>query len=173
MLNTLAERSALRAADRAADASTAPRRTPRPSCSPPFAKACGRSWMRPQVKIDAYRRNLQNAYLEMVNTKLNGSTEPPRGRGGGRWRSRRTCAPARSDDEKPFYRAELHALNASIDAAHRQSHGSRYQGASGRRAGIRSRRFSIRNFCLRPRPLPPPAVAASRAFSSTRSDRYR
>ncbi len=26
----------------------------------------------PTVKIDAYRRNLQNAYLELVNTKLNG-----------------------------------------------------------------------------------------------------
>jgi len=26
-------------------------------------------------------------------------------------------APARSDDEKPFYRAELHALSASINAA--------------------------------------------------------
>jgi hypothetical protein len=68
------------------------------------------------VKIDAYRRNLQNAYLELVNTKLNGSAAPAAagGRGGGGGRG---GAPAKSDDEKPFYRAELHALNTSISAA--------------------------------------------------------
>jgi hypothetical protein len=68
------------------------------------------------VKIDAYRRNLQNAYLELVNTKLNGAATAPAaagGRGGGG----RGGAPAKSDDEKPFYRAELHALNTSISAA--------------------------------------------------------
>jgi hypothetical protein len=68
------------------------------------------------VKIDAYRRNLQNAYLELVNTKLNGAAAAPAaagGRGGGG----RGGAPAKSDDEKPFYRAELHALNTSISAA--------------------------------------------------------
>jgi hypothetical protein len=69
------------------------------------------------VKIDAYRRNLQNAYLELINTKLNGNTPAPAaaaaaagGRGG-------RGAPARSDDERPFYRAELHTLNTSITAA--------------------------------------------------------
>lgn len=72
----------------------------------------------PQVKIDAYRRNLQNAYLELINTKLNGATASPlAGRGGGAPGGGRGAAPARSDDEKPFYRAELRALNASITAA--------------------------------------------------------
>ncbi len=72
----------------------------------------------PSVKIDAYRRNLQNAYLELVNTKLNGSTPAPAvaAGGGGGGRGGRG-APARSDDEKPFYRAELKTLNASITAA--------------------------------------------------------
>jgi hypothetical protein len=70
------------------------------------------------VKIDAYRRNLQNAYLELVNTKLNGATAaagPAAAAGGGR--GGRGGAPARSDDEKPFYRAELRALNTSITSA--------------------------------------------------------
>jgi Met-zincin/Domain of unknown function (DUF5117)/Domain of unknown function (DUF5118) len=72
----------------------------------------------PTVKIDAYRRNLQNAYLELVNTKLNGATAAPAGAaaGGGGGRGGRG-APARSDDEKPFYRAELRALNSTLTAA--------------------------------------------------------
>src|SRR5262249_40610392 len=67
----------------------------------------------PTVKIDAYRRNLQNAYLELVNTKLNSSTAAAGAAagGGGGGRGGRGGAPARSDDEKPFYRAELHALS--------------------------------------------------------------
>ena len=67
------------------------------------------------VKIDAYRRNLQNAYLELVNTKLNGSAAPTAagGRGGGG----RGAPMAHSDDEKPFFRAELHALNSSLTSA--------------------------------------------------------
>ena len=70
----------------------------------------------PTVKIDAYRRNLQDSYLEIVNTKLNGNTAalPAAAAGGGRGGR---GAPARSDDEKPFYRAELRALNSSITAA--------------------------------------------------------
>ncbi len=73
----------------------------------------------PTVKIDAYRRNLQNAYLELVNTKLNGSTAAAgaAAAGGGGGRGGRGGAPARSDDEKPFYRAELRTLNTSIAAA--------------------------------------------------------
>jgi hypothetical protein len=67
----------------------------------------------PTVKVDAYRRNLQNAYLELVNTKLNGATGAPAAAGGGRG----GAAMARSDDEKPFYRAELRTLSASITAA--------------------------------------------------------
>ncbi|HWZ30484.1 MAG TPA: zinc-dependent metalloprotease [Bryobacteraceae bacterium] len=68
-----------------------------------------------QVKIDAYRRNLQNAYLDLVNTKLNGSRQATPAPGGG-GRGGRGPAPA-SDDEKPFFRAELHVLTASINAA--------------------------------------------------------
>jgi hypothetical protein len=73
----------------------------------------------PQVKIDAYRRNLQNAYLELVNTKLNGGAAEPAagGRGGGGGGRGGRPAPPKSDDEKPFYRAELRALNASIATA--------------------------------------------------------
>jgi hypothetical protein len=73
----------------------------------------------PTVKIDAYRRNLQNAYLELVNTKLNGATgaAADAGRGGGGGGRGGRGAPARSDDEKPFYRAELRALNTSLTAA--------------------------------------------------------
>jgi Met-zincin/Domain of unknown function (DUF5117)/Domain of unknown function (DUF5118) len=69
------------------------------------------------VKIDAYRRNLQNAYLELVNTKLNGTTAAaaPAAAGGGR--GGRGGPAAKSDDERPFYRAELRALNASLTTA--------------------------------------------------------
>jgi hypothetical protein len=71
-----------------------------------------------QVKIDAYRRNLQNAYLNLIDTKLNGqrTAAPAFGGGGGGGRGGRGPAPV-SDDEKPFYRAELHALSTSINAA--------------------------------------------------------
>ncbi len=73
----------------------------------------------PQVKIDAYRRNLQNSYLDIVNTKLNGTRQADNqfgGRGGGGG-GRGGRPPQVSEDEKPFYRAELHALTASINAA--------------------------------------------------------
>jgi hypothetical protein len=70
----------------------------------------------PQVKIDAYRRNLQHAYLDLVNSRLN--TPPP---------SLPANIPsdiivfimggASTSDEKPMYRADLIALNASIGAA--------------------------------------------------------
>ena len=68
----------------------------------------------PQVRIDPYRRNLQRAYLDLVNTKLN------------------TASPAlpanlppgfpvsffsTSGDERPFYRAELKTLNSAIGGA--------------------------------------------------------
>jgi Met-zincin/Domain of unknown function (DUF5117)/Domain of unknown function (DUF5118) len=74
----------------------------------------------PTVKIDAYRRNLQNAYLELVNTKLNGAggaAAAGRGGGGGGGGRGGRGAPALSDDEKPFYRAELRQLNGSLTAA--------------------------------------------------------
>jgi len=70
------------------------------------------------VKIDAYRRDLQNAYLELIDTKLNGARQAAAagGRGGGGG-GRGGAAMAVSEDEKPFFRAELRALNTSITAA--------------------------------------------------------
>jgi hypothetical protein len=67
----------------------------------------------PRVKIDAYRRNLQRAYLDLANNKINGAPQTlPAG------------LPASfaglfvtSGDERPFYRAELHALNGSVTTA--------------------------------------------------------
>ena len=69
------------------------------------------------VKIDAYRRNLQNAYLELINTKLNGAAGGGAAAAAAGGRGGRGGAPARSDDEKPFYRAELRVLNASLTTA--------------------------------------------------------
>jgi len=66
----------------------------------------------PQVKIDAYRRNLQRAYLDLANTKINSATATPVGLPpelAGQF--------ATSGDEKPFYREELRALNSQIAAA--------------------------------------------------------
>ncbi len=67
----------------------------------------------PQVRIDAYRRNLQRAFLDLVNTKVNGNAPnlpanlPPE----------LAAQLAVSGDEKPLYRSELRSLNASIAAA--------------------------------------------------------
>jgi hypothetical protein len=68
----------------------------------------------PQVKIDAYRRNLQRAYLDLANNKLNGpaQTIPTRLPSGFPM-----AMFAFSGDEKPFYRAELRSLTASLGAA--------------------------------------------------------
>jgi hypothetical protein len=60
----------------------------------------------PHVKIDAYRRNLQHAYLDLINNKLNNT---PASGGFG--------FTARSADERPMYRAELKSLNVAIGAA--------------------------------------------------------
>jgi hypothetical protein len=60
----------------------------------------------PQIRIDAFRRNLQRAYLDVANTKINGNTP--------------TVPPglfATSGDEKPFYRAEMRTLDRSIALA--------------------------------------------------------
>src|SRR5262249_2606606 len=72
----------------------------------------------PVVKIDVYRRELQRAYLQTVNAKLNPPPASPAaavatgGRGG-----RGGAAPGPSGDEKPMYRAELRALQTAITAA--------------------------------------------------------
>jgi uncharacterized protein DUF4953/uncharacterized protein DUF5117/uncharacterized protein DUF5118 len=68
----------------------------------------------PQIKIDAYRRNLQRAYLDLVNSKINGAAQAtpanlPAGFPTGFFAS--------SGDEKSFYRGELKSLNAAIGAA--------------------------------------------------------
>lgn len=70
----------------------------------------------PAVKIDTNRRELQRSYLQAVNTKINpapasgAAAVTPAAFAGGR-------RPPTSGDEKPFYRAELRALSASITAA--------------------------------------------------------
>ncbi len=64
-----------------------------------------------QIKIDAYRRNLQNAYLDLVDTKINRTAAAPSGLPAEIAAQIRTST---SEDEKPFYRAELRALNASV-----------------------------------------------------------
>ena len=67
----------------------------------------------PQVRIDPYRRNLQRAYLDLVNTKVNSNTPavpvglPPELAG----------LFTTSGEERPLYRAELRSLNASIAVA--------------------------------------------------------
>ena len=51
-----------------------------------------------EVRTDAFRRNLQRAYIELMNAKLNGNQ-------------------AASDDTRPFVRGELADLRRSIDEA--------------------------------------------------------
>lgn len=50
------------------------------------------------VKVDAYRRNLQRAYLDLLDEKLNGRA-------------------ASSDDQRPFLRGELRTLNGDVTKA--------------------------------------------------------
>jgi hypothetical protein len=50
------------------------------------------------VKTDAYRRNLQRAYLDLLDDKLNGRA-------------------ASSDDQRPFLRGELRTLNGDVTKA--------------------------------------------------------
>jgi hypothetical protein len=66
----------------------------------------------PQVKIDAYRRNLQRAYLDLANNKINGAAGPA-----GNLPAAFAGFLASSGDEKPMYRAELKTLSAAVGAA--------------------------------------------------------
>jgi Met-zincin/Domain of unknown function (DUF5117)/Domain of unknown function (DUF5118) len=50
------------------------------------------------IKIDAYRRNLQRSYLDLIGDRLNGRTEV-------------------TDDQRPFLRGELRALNTEVTRA--------------------------------------------------------
>jgi len=62
------------------------------------------------VTIDAYRRQLQRTYLDLVNMKINGAApNMPTGPAAAYFAS--------SGDEKPFYRAELISLNKAVIAA--------------------------------------------------------
>jgi hypothetical protein len=66
-----------------------------------------------KVTIDPYRRNLQRAYLDIANNKLNASPQAaPQGLPAGFGALFIT-----SGDERAFYRAELRAISASAGAA--------------------------------------------------------
>ncbi len=52
----------------------------------------------PSVKIDAYRRNLQRAYLDLMSTRLNGAQRA-------------------NDDQRPMFRGELKTVAADAGAA--------------------------------------------------------
>lgn len=52
----------------------------------------------PSVKIDAYRRNLQRGYLELISGRLNGAARV-------------------SDDQRPMFRGELKTLSSEAAAA--------------------------------------------------------
>jgi hypothetical protein len=52
----------------------------------------------PSVKIDAYRRNLQRAYLDLMSTRLNGAQRA-------------------NDDQRPMFRGELKTIAADAGAA--------------------------------------------------------
>ncbi len=67
----------------------------------------------PKVIIDPYRRNLQRAYLDIANTKLNAPPATvPQGLPAGF-----AAMFITSGDERSFYRAELRAINASAISA--------------------------------------------------------
>jgi len=65
-----------------------------------------------QVKVDAYRRNLQHFWLDLVNNKVNGNSGVPNG-----LPVELAALFATSADEKPFYRAELRTLNTAVSVA--------------------------------------------------------
>ncbi len=67
----------------------------------------------PKVTVDAYRRNLQRAYLDIANNKLNAPPTPaPQGLPQGF-----AALFVTSGDERAFYRAELRSISAAAGAA--------------------------------------------------------
>lgn len=67
----------------------------------------------PKVTVDAYRRNLQRSYLDIANTKINGSAQAaPQGLPPGF-----AAMFITSGDERAFYRAELRAISAAAASA--------------------------------------------------------
>jgi hypothetical protein len=53
---------------------------------------------KPSVKVDAFRRNLQRAYLEMIGTRLNSAARP-------------------TDDQRPLLRGEIQSISAMAKTA--------------------------------------------------------
>jgi hypothetical protein len=68
-----------------------------------------------QVKINAYRRNLQQAYLTQVNTKINGGA-PAVPAGIPAELVALVLGGAPTDDERAMYRSELRALSTAVTA---------------------------------------------------------
>jgi hypothetical protein len=67
----------------------------------------------PKVTIDAYRRNLQRAFLDIANNKLNATAQAaPQGLPRGF-----AALFISSGDEKAFYRSELRSISTSANAA--------------------------------------------------------
>lgn len=67
----------------------------------------------PNVRVDAYRRNLQRSYLEIANSKLNAPAQAvPQG-----LPPQFAAMFITSGDERAFYRAELRAVKSSASAA--------------------------------------------------------
>ncbi|MBX7170582.1 MAG: zinc-dependent metalloprotease [Pyrinomonadaceae bacterium] len=66
----------------------------------------------PKVSVDAYRRNLHRAYLDIANNKLNVPQTVPQGLPAGF-----AAQFISSGDEKAYYRSELRTLSAAISAA--------------------------------------------------------
>jgi hypothetical protein len=62
--------------------------------------------------VDAYRRNLQRAWLDLANSKVNNNQTLP-----ANLPAELAGALGTSGDEKPFYRAELRTVNAKIAGA--------------------------------------------------------
>jgi hypothetical protein len=63
-----------------------------------------------EVKIDAFRRNLQRSYVELMNDRLNRPTPPPPQIPG-------YTPPPTTEDVRPFFRGELRTLSAAVTAA--------------------------------------------------------
>jgi hypothetical protein len=67
------------------------------------------------VRIDAYRRNLQRSYVELLNQKLNArAIAAAGGRGGG---GNAAANEEMNDEVRPYFRAELRTLSAEIAKA--------------------------------------------------------
>jgi len=67
------------------------------------------------VRIDAYRRNLQRAYVDIVNSRINPTAAAGAGAGGG---GRGAGGPSVATEEvRPLLRGELRSVNAAITSA--------------------------------------------------------